>query len=91
MGERQSGAPRISVQRPRNLILKVFGAIWGKYLGRPFPTANADPTTLRWAKTRVLKTDTRVSKRAFEKHRRVEMVFQIGPLLSNGRQRVGAF
>ena len=33
---------------------------------------------LRWAKTRVLKTDTRVG-----------MVF--GPPLSNGRQRVGAF
>ena len=32
---------------------------------------------LRWAKTRVLKTDT------------VEMVF--GPLVSNGRLRVGAF
>ena len=31
----------------------------------------------------------RVSKRAFLKHWRVEMVF--GPLLSNGRQPVGVF
>ena len=41
------GAPRFSVQRPENpsfeeiLLLKGFGAIWGKNLGHP---KNADPT-----------------------------------------------
>ena len=34
---------------------------------------SAEP--LRWAETRVLKTDTRVSKRAFKKTQRVEMAF----------------
>ena len=35
------GAPRLSVQRPPNLILKGFGTIWSKIWGAP----NADPTT----------------------------------------------
>ena len=46
--------------------------------------------SLRWAKTRVLKNGhMRVETRVLKHTSVFEMVF--GPLLSNGRQRVGAF
>ena len=41
-------APRFSVQRPKTLILKGFGAISGKNLGRPKRRSNDHGSNARW-------------------------------------------
>ena len=52
--------------------------------------AGAESAELRWAKTRVFKTDTLACRNARFKNTSVSKWF-LGPLLSNGRQRVGTF
>ena len=76
---------------PPNKTPTILGRNWRPNQGglRLLKVCPGSALDLRWAKTRVLKTDTRVSKTRVLKTLACRNGFWT--LLSNGRQRVGAF